>query len=114
MVHMNKLLLAFIALSFCLLGQESPKSPQSPPDSVVAAYFKAEGAVTAARSEHESLMENIKKAVADSIIKQVNATIQVLISRSQLEQSCGELQLDLEALKAREIKCIEKLKEPAK
>ena len=111
---MNKLFLAFIALSTCLIGQESPKPPQNPPDSVVAAYFKADGAVTAAHAEHELLMENVKKAVTESIVKQVNTTIQALIARSQLEQSCGELQLDLEALKVREIKCIQKPKEPSK
>ena len=81
-----------------------------PPDAVIAAYFKADAAVTAARAAHDKLMEDIKKAVADSVAKQVNTMIQAVVASSQLNASCGELQIDQQLLQSGEVKCVEKPK----
>lgn len=49
-----------------------------------------------------------ERVMADSIAKQVNATIQAVIASSQLQAACGSLQLDQQALQSGDVKCIEK------
>lgn len=90
-----------------------PKTAPKPPDALVAAYFRADSAAAAAKSQHDAMMESYRKAITDSVDRQIQTTMNALVALSALEQGCGELTLDRQALqKTGEAKCIPK--EPAK
>jgi hypothetical protein len=100
-----KTFLTLVAFASFGVAQTSPK----PSDATIVAYFKADAALAAAKSEHDALMDNIKKALADSIAKQTNAAIQFVIANSQLRNSCpAEQQIDDQALKSGDVKCVKK------
>ena len=94
-----------------LFGQSVPEQPKTealkPTDAQIAAYFKADGELSAERAKHEALMVKQKAEIADSIARQVNATIQAVITQLQLQAACGAgNELDQKALQNREVKCI--------
>jgi hypothetical protein len=109
---MKTLFVVFASLS---IAQELPKIEPKKEISPIAKleYFQAESAEKSAKSKHDELMENIKKAVAESVTNQIQATVKVLIANSKLQQECAELnsELDQKALQAGEVKCVEKPKE---
>lgn len=85
-------------------------TPGQPSADVVAAYFKAEGAASLEREQYNALVEKFKAELAASIQRQIQTTVQAIIAGSQLQQACGELMLDQQALAQREVKCIPKPK----
>ena len=106
MIRTMKTFLVFFVAMVSLAQSGETK----PPDAVVAAYFKADSAVQAARAQHDALMEQVKRDVADSVARQVNAMSQLVVAWSQLNAACGELQLDQQAIKQGEVKCMDKPK----
>lgn len=126
---MRKLLLALCALTVTVFGQSAPPCPTvdvegkcliagpvkpsestapKPPDAVIAAWYKATSAEAAGKAAYAVLMDQIKKAVDEWSNKQIQLTVNALVAQSQLQASCGDLQLDQQALQAGEVKCVPK------
>lgn len=121
MIGPMKTFILFLIVAVSMLAQSAPEPVKvevpKPPDAAVAAFFKADGAVSVARAQHDAMMERHKKEVADSLARQIQLGINLVIAQSQLGQSCGEYQLDIKTIQeGGEARCIEKPKsaEPAK
>lgn len=99
-------LLAVTTFGQSLSLTEVPK----PPDAVIAAWYKATAAEAAGKASYAVLMDQIKKAVDEWAQKQIQLTVNALVAQSQLQASCGELQLDQAALQSGDVKCVEKPK----
>ena len=112
MMGAMKILLLTLVFTGIAAAQSAPAPIEAPkpPDAVIAAYFKADAALGAARGQHEAMMEDVKKKIAESVARQIQLTVNALVAQSQLQQSCGAYQLDQQALQAGEVKCVEKPK----
>jgi len=114
---MKKLLLTLCVLTVTTFGQAlptgeggapPPKEAPKPPDAVIAAWYKATAAEAAGKTAYAALMDQIKKAVDEWYQRQLQLTVNALVAQSQLQASCGDLQLDQQALQANEVKCVPK------
>ena len=87
---------------------EAPK----PPDAAIAAYFKADAALAASKANHEAMMDNIRKALSESITNQARALVTAQAALVALDAACAAgHQLDLTALQnGGDVKCIERKK----
>ena len=104
-----KQLILILTLTVAMRAQSAPEpikvDAPKPPDAAIAAYFKADAALGAARGQHEAMMDDIKKQVAESMARNIQLTVNALVAQSQLQQACGEYQLDMKALQSGEVKC---------
>ena len=91
------------------IAQDAPKPAAKSPDSLAAAYYKADGAIAVARSNHEALLNNIKTALAESIAKQVQATLAGNIAIAELKAGyCPKgKELDMQALQQGDLACVD-------
>jgi hypothetical protein len=105
----NQMKTLFILLPSILFAQEANKVP----DNKIAAYFQASAAEKAAKAKHDELMDNIKKAITESITNQINTVVRALIATSELSEACRtfNMELDQTAIQNGEVKCTPKAPE---
>lgn len=84
-----------------------------PSDAAIAAYYKAQNALSAARSDHAALMENIRRAVDESVGRQINAVGAVNAAMAELQKQCSG-NIDDAALKEGVVKCLSRETEKGK
>jgi myo-inositol-1-phosphate synthase len=101
----------FILFASISIAQELPKKEEVKfEQSLIVDYLKATSAETSSRAQYDALMEKVKKSIAESLVAQINTTIQVLIMNSRLQEVCSKagMELDQKTLETtNEAKCIE-------